>query len=208
MRSLRQRLKRSKGRGSEYQVEIERRKSDKTMHVRVTGVPSFGTSGEIIGVLTALQPIDYEVARADIAHLVATRPIIALCSTASSRLSGSLSTSIGWICRCTRRKATMPSPSAASPRRAAIIRSGGGRSHGFSESGSTGNAPVMSDILVDWKKTAEGRKALEESPGNGAADFRRRPQGAHCAPDPPREPPGRSAVVHVKEGGTFMTRAP
>ncbi|MCP3414262.1 PAS domain-containing protein [Bradyrhizobium brasilense] len=69
---MRQRLKRSEGRGSEYSVEIARPKSNKTMHLRVTAVPSFSTSGKVSGVLTALQPIDHELARADIAHLVAT----------------------------------------------------------------------------------------------------------------------------------------
>ena len=69
---MRQRLRRSEGRGSEYEVEIKRPKSDKTMHLRVTAVPSFNTSGKVSGVLTALQPIDHEKARADIAKLVAT----------------------------------------------------------------------------------------------------------------------------------------
>lgn len=69
---MRQRRKRSEGRGSEYSVEIARPKSNKTMHLRVTAVPSFNTSGKVSGVLTALQPIDHEMARADIAHLVAT----------------------------------------------------------------------------------------------------------------------------------------
>ncbi|MBR1167494.1 GAF domain-containing protein [Bradyrhizobium liaoningense] len=67
-----QRVKRSEGRGSEYSVEIARPKSRKTMHLRVTAVPSFNTAGKVSGVLTALQPIDHEIARADIAHLVAT----------------------------------------------------------------------------------------------------------------------------------------
>ena len=69
----RQRVQRSAGRGGEYPVVIKRPKSGKMMHLRVTAVPSFNTTGEINGVLTALQPIDYEVARRRIAHLVATQ---------------------------------------------------------------------------------------------------------------------------------------
>lgn len=69
----RQRVQRHAGRGGEYRVVIDRPKSRKTMHLRVTAVPSFNTSGDVNGVLTALQPIDHEVARAEIAQLSATK---------------------------------------------------------------------------------------------------------------------------------------
>ena len=68
-----QRVERSAGRGGEYTIVIERPESGKIMHLRVTAVPSFDTAGEINGVLTALQPIDHEVARRKIAHLLATQ---------------------------------------------------------------------------------------------------------------------------------------
>ena len=70
---MRQRKQRVTGQGGQYDVSIVRLKSGTTANLRVTGVPSFNTSGEINGILTALQPIDYEVARSRIAQLVATQ---------------------------------------------------------------------------------------------------------------------------------------
>jgi PAS domain S-box-containing protein len=161
---FRQRVKRSKGRGSEYPVRIERRKSQKTMHVRVTGVPSFGTSGEVIGVLTALQPIDYEVARADIAHLVATKTDYRALFDGIIGIVGefidfdwadlSLYTKKGdyavSFCRFPETNSDYPIrwwPIAPYFRR-------------WMEQSRT----WQSDMLVDWKKRPDARKALEASP--------------------------------------------
>jgi PAS domain-containing protein len=70
---LRQRSERSSGRGGQYSILLDRAKGDAPLHLSVTGVPSFNTAGEFNGTLTALQPIDHEIARREIAQLVATK---------------------------------------------------------------------------------------------------------------------------------------
>ena len=69
---MRQRVERSSGRGGQYTISLDRPKSHTALNVRVTSVPSFNTAGVVSGTLTALQPIDHEIARGKIAHLVAT----------------------------------------------------------------------------------------------------------------------------------------
>jgi PAS domain S-box-containing protein len=68
----RQRAERSVGRGGQYDITFTRQKSHEKVRLRITGVPSFNTAGEFSGTLTALQPIDREIAREDIARLTAT----------------------------------------------------------------------------------------------------------------------------------------
>lgn len=70
---MRQRVERSSGRGGQFTISLDRPKSHTTLNVRVTSVPSFKTTGEFNGTLTALQPIDHEIARGKIAHLLATK---------------------------------------------------------------------------------------------------------------------------------------
>lgn len=162
---LRQRQKRSQGRGSEYPVRIKRQKSHKEMHVRVTGVPSFGTSGQITGVLTALQPIDYEVARADIARLIATETDYRVLFDGIIKIVGkfiefnwadlSLYTPKGdyavSFCR-------VPETSRDYPIRWWPISR-------FFRKWIYRECPTLSDIVPDLKKTAEGKTALKETPG-------------------------------------------
>jgi PAS domain S-box-containing protein len=69
---FRQRIKRERGKGDEYEVLVAPPRSDKQVHLRVRSVPSFDAAGQFSGTIAALQPIDHEVAREDIARLVAT----------------------------------------------------------------------------------------------------------------------------------------
>lgn len=161
---LRQRQKRSQGRGSEYPVRIERRRSHKEMHVRVTGVPSFGTSGQITGVLTALQPIDYEVARADTARLVATETDYRVLFDGIIKIVGkfvdfdwadlSLYTPKGdyavSFCR-------FPETSREYPIKWWPILQ-------FFRKWILEDCPCFADILVDLKKRPDGRRALKTTP--------------------------------------------
>ena len=160
----RQRVQRSAGRGGEYPVVIKRPKSGKLMHLRVTAVPSFNTTGEINGVLTALQPIDYEVARRRIAHLVATQTDHRALFTGIMEIVRefvefdwadlSVYTRDGdYALGCCR----LPEAVQAyqfrwwwiAPYFRRWVKEG---------------CPCFSDMLVDWKKRPDARKALEETP--------------------------------------------
>jgi PAS domain S-box-containing protein len=64
---------RQKGRGGEYEITITRAKSGTKTRLRLTSYPSFEASGQYAGMLTSVVPIDGEIARNEIARLVATQ---------------------------------------------------------------------------------------------------------------------------------------
>ena len=160
----RQRVQRSAGRGGEYPVVIMRPKSGKTMHLRVTAVPSFNTAGEINGVLTALQPTDHEMARRRIAHLVATQTDYRALFEGIVEIVRefvefdwadlSLYTRKGdyAVSFCRRPEAIRDYPIRwwpIAPYFRNWIKEG---------------CPCLSDMLLDWKKRPDARRALEENP--------------------------------------------
>jgi PAS domain S-box-containing protein len=69
----RQSQERRSGRGGQYDALFRRPKTRETINVRITSIPYFNTSGEFSGALTSFQPIDREIARKNIAGLVATQ---------------------------------------------------------------------------------------------------------------------------------------
>jgi PAS domain S-box-containing protein len=69
----RQSEERRSGRGGQYDALFKRPKSHETINIRITSVPYFNTSGEFSGALIAFQQIDHEIARKDIARLIATQ---------------------------------------------------------------------------------------------------------------------------------------
>ena len=160
----RQRAERSTGRGGEYPVVIVRPKSHKTMHLWVTAVPSFDTAGERNGVLTALQPIDDKVARADIARLVATHTDYRALFEGIAKVIGNF-VDFDWadlslytrngdyavsFCR-------LPETSRDYPIRWWRIAP-------YFRRWMQEERTYLSDMLPDWKKRPDARKALEESP--------------------------------------------
>jgi PAS domain S-box-containing protein len=70
---LRQAADRQKGIGSQYTIVFTKPRSKTQIHLRITGVPLFDASGAFNGMLTSAQPIDHELARQEIARLVATQ---------------------------------------------------------------------------------------------------------------------------------------
>jgi GAF domain-containing protein/nitrogen-specific signal transduction histidine kinase len=69
---LRQSVQRRKGRGGQYDILFTTPVSRKHLHLRISSIPLFDVSGSVTGTLTALEQIDYEVARGDISRLIAT----------------------------------------------------------------------------------------------------------------------------------------
>jgi PAS domain S-box-containing protein len=67
-----QSVQRRKGRGSEYRILFNKPRSGTAVHLRVLSIPSFDTAGRFVGSLAELKPINQEIARDEIARLVAT----------------------------------------------------------------------------------------------------------------------------------------
>jgi PAS domain S-box-containing protein len=63
---------RRQGRGGEFEIWFKRPKSGTTIRLRLTGCPLYDAAGEFSGMLTSIVPIDREIARNDIARVVAT----------------------------------------------------------------------------------------------------------------------------------------
>jgi PAS domain S-box-containing protein len=160
----RQRVQRSAGHGSGYPVVIERPKSGKTMHLWVTAVPSFNTSGEINGVLTALQPRDQEVARAEIAHLLATKTDYRALFEGVMKVVGRF-IEFDWVDLALYTKkgdyaatlCRLPEASLDYPIRWWWIPT-------YFRNWIKEDCPCLSDALPDWKKRADARKALKANP--------------------------------------------
>jgi hypothetical protein len=71
--ATRQFAERRKRRGGEYEISFARPKSRTTTRVRVMSYPSYDASGRFSGMLASVVPIDRQIARNEIAALVATQ---------------------------------------------------------------------------------------------------------------------------------------
>ena len=69
---MRQSHERRRGRGSQYNLLFTTPRTNRLVNLRVTSVPQFDAQGRFRGALAGLQPIDHEIAREDIARLIAT----------------------------------------------------------------------------------------------------------------------------------------
>jgi PAS domain len=70
--ATRQFAERQKGRGGQYEIIVTTAKSGKQVHLRVMGWPSYDASGRFAGMLGSVVSIDLELARKEIAGLVAS----------------------------------------------------------------------------------------------------------------------------------------
>jgi PAS domain S-box-containing protein len=160
----RQRVERSAGQGGEYPIVIERPKSGKTMHLRVTAVPSFDTAGEINGVWTALQPIDHEVARAKIAHLVATQTQYRALFEGVMRIVGEFAAFDYADLSAYTHRGDFAVSFCRLPESGHEYRIKWWPIAPYFQRWINEPCPCLGDMLVDWKKRPDARKALEENP--------------------------------------------
>jgi PAS domain S-box-containing protein len=70
--ATRQFAERQEGRGGEYELTVTTAKSGRPIRLRVMGCPSYDASGQFAGMLGSVVPIDLELARKEIASLVAS----------------------------------------------------------------------------------------------------------------------------------------
>jgi PAS domain S-box-containing protein len=68
---LRQNVQRRKGRGGQCEILFTKVVTGESIHLRASSIPLFDPCGSVTGTLTALEPIDHEIGRADISRLIA-----------------------------------------------------------------------------------------------------------------------------------------